>query len=107
MCEKINRTVFNEVACLKAIHEDLKTFKDELQEESPSLNAVIKEMIRSLKVEVNEEKNVKKGLCTSFNCKLKQCKVILFYHLRSVTISRVLNYLRSTNGKEHSTNFNK
>ncbi|OCT80838.1 hypothetical protein XELAEV_18027650mg [Xenopus laevis] len=103
MCTTLNRADFDEAKCLKAIHADLKVFKDELQELTPSLNAAINQLMQDLKVGDTEENNVKKGSCSSFNCKLEQCRVILFYHLRTITFSRVLNYLRSTKDKEPST----
>ncbi|OCT80839.1 hypothetical protein XELAEV_18027651mg [Xenopus laevis] len=103
MCQTLNRADFDKAKCLKAIHADLKIFKDELQELTPSLNAAINQLMQDLKVEDTEEYNVKKGSCSSFNCKLEQCRVILFYHLRTITFSRVLNYLRSTKDKEPRT----
>ncbi|KAE8604069.1 hypothetical protein XENTR_v10014564 [Xenopus tropicalis] len=96
MCQSLNKAEFDEAKCLKAIHADLKVFKDELQESTPSLDAAISQLMQDLKVQDTEESNVKKELCSSFDCKLKQCRVILFYQLRTITFSRVLNYLRST-----------
>ncbi|XP_075425488.1 interleukin-12 subunit alpha [Ascaphus truei] len=92
----MNGTAFSETTCLKTIHADLKAFKYELQDLNPSLNEVINELMQALKVQNEEEKDVKKPPCSSFSCKMKQCGVILYFRLRTVTVSRMLNFLKSS-----------
>ncbi|XP_053316366.1 interleukin-12 subunit alpha [Spea bombifrons] len=102
VCQKMNRTALDETTCLKAIHADLKAFNKELQDLSPSLNDVMKELMKALKVQNKKDEDTKTSPCSTFECKYKKCGAMLAFRLRSVTIARVLNYLKEENTKDQN-----
>ncbi|CAH2247407.1 interleukin-12 subunit alpha [Pelobates cultripes] len=93
-CREINRSALDEKACLSAINSDLRAFNNELQGLNPSINEHIKDLMKALNVQENEEKEVTKYPCQESECVHDMCSYLLAFNLRTVTISRVLNFIK-------------
>ncbi|KAM9316518.1 interleukin-12 subunit alpha [Gastrophryne carolinensis] len=109
ICSNTKKIVLDEDKCLTAIHLDLRTFRNELQDVGLShlpLMKITEEMmkIREAKSEFRAPKPIQRtDDLKEFGRKLRQCKAILWFQLRAITISRIFSYLKDEASKLHNS----
>ncbi|KAM9378609.1 interleukin-12 subunit alpha [Phaethornis superciliosus] len=98
-CPVLERSTFDLSQCLQGISKDLSAYRAELKNlGDQKMLAAIDEMMTALHGSSRNEGQelVGRGLTLSFREQLKLCSILHAFRIRAVTISRVMNYLNST-----------
>ncbi|XP_033894615.3 interleukin-12 subunit alpha-like [Acipenser ruthenus] len=100
-CTRQRKTAFDQVTCLRNITEDLLKYKAEfskyqlkglskqLDKTLSKIDALIKVLPSSAKATFRKKREI------SFPDRMKLCEVLQAFRVRTVTINRVMNYLKS------------
>ncbi|XP_009870198.1 PREDICTED: interleukin-12 subunit alpha, partial [Apaloderma vittatum] len=85
-CPSLERSTFDASTCLQGISEDLNAYKAELRNFSDHL----------LLAKIDEMSKPPAGTePTSFKRRMRLCSVLHAFRIRTITISRVMNFLSS------------
>ncbi|XP_009583625.1 PREDICTED: interleukin-12 subunit alpha, partial [Fulmarus glacialis] len=96
-CPALERSTFDTSKCLQGIYEDLNAYRAELKNFSDQkVLATIDEMMKALQSSSRSVPRPPPGAgLTSFKERMRLCSILHAFHIRTVTINRMMNYLAS------------
>ncbi|KAM6326314.1 interleukin-12 subunit alpha [Podargus strigoides] len=96
-CPVLERSTFDTSKCLQGIYEDLNAYRAELQNFSDhKVLTTIDNMMKALQTSSGHMPQPAEGTgLTTFKEKMRLCSILHAFRIRTITISRMMNYLSS------------